>query len=503
MRENAQLRQENAELLKRVDILDEQIAWFKQRFFARSSEALSEAERRQLRLFDETECTPQEADAQEPAQEVVRVPEHVRGKAKRRPLSEALPREEVVVDIPEDQKHCGCGAQLVRIGEEVSEKLDVIPPRLRVIRTVRPRYACHHCEGSLDEGKPAVRIAPMPPAIIEKGIASAGLLAYIVTSKFCDCLPLYRQEKQYQRIGVELSRRTMADWMIAVSEACLPLIAVMERHLRSGPILQLDETTVQVLEEPGRANTSTSYMWAARGGTPGAPIILYHYAPSRGMDVAKEMLGNFQGHLQTDGYEVYDRVSETAENVVHVGCWAHVRRKYFEAQKSSKKSGSAEVALSLIAKLYKAEAERAVHKAPEEFAVARRRIVEPILAEFRTWLDRRAPQVPPETLLGKAFGYTLTQWPKLLHYLDHPELTPDTNAIENAIRPFVLGRKNWLFSGSPRGAAASARLFSIIETAKANGQEPYWYLRKLFGELPAARSEVDLLRLAPFRSGNS
>jgi transposase len=509
LRENAQLRQENAELAharselsKRVEILAEQIAWFKNRFFARSSEALSEKDRRQLRLFDEVESSQQAHPGEDP-QALVRIPEHTRGKAKRRPLPDALPREEVVIDIPEEQKRCLCGAELVRIGEEVSEKLDVIPPQLRVIRTIRPKYACHDCEGSGDEQRPAVRIAAMPPALIDKGIASAGLLAYIVTSKFCDCLPLYRQEKQFERIGVELSRRTMADWMIATSEACAPLMKVLESRLRSGPLLQLDETTVQVMEEPGRENTTTSYMWVARGGAPEAPVILYHYAPSRSTEVAKEMIGRFEGYLQTDGYEVYDRVCEGAPKLIHAGCWAHVRRKFFEAQKSSKKAGSAEVALATIGKLYRAEGERAVHKTPEEFVVARRRIVEPALADFHTWLERRASQVPPETLLGKAVGYALTQWPKLTRYLDHAALTPDTNAVENAIRPFVLGRKNWLFSGSPRGAAASARLFSIIETAKANGHEPYWYLRKLFQGLPTARNEAELLDLAPLRASRS
>ena len=241
----------------------------------------------------------------------------------------------------------------------------------------------------------------MPPALIDKGIASAGLLAYIVTSKFCDCLPLYRQEKQFERIGVELSRRTMADWMIAASEACAPLMKVLEERLRSGPLLQLDETTVQVMDEPGRENTNVSYMWVARGGSPEAPVILYHYAPSRGGEVAKEMHREFQGYLQTDGYEVYDRVCEGATKVIHAGCWAHVRRKFFEAQKSSKKAGSAEMALSTIGKLYRAEGERAVHTKPDEFAAARRRIVEPILAEFRTWLERALYKFPREHSWGR------------------------------------------------------------------------------------------------------
>lgn len=497
LRENAELRQQNAELLKRVDILAEQLAWLKRRFFSRSSEALSEADRRQLRLFDEVESSP--VDKPEEPQTLVHVPEHTRRQAKRQPLPEALPREEVLVDIPEEQKHCQCGADLVRIGEETSEKLDVIPPQLRVIRTVRPKYACHDCEGSGDESHPAVRIAPMPPAIIDKGIATAGLLAYIVASKFCDSLPLYRQEKQFARIGVELSRRTMADWMIAASVACAPLMKALERRLRSGPLLQLDETTVQVMDEPGRDNTSLSYMWVARGGSPEAPVILYHYAPSRGLEVARQMLGDFEGFLQTDGYEVYDRLCEDSPNVIHTGCWSHVRRKFFEAQKSSTKGGSAEVALSAIGKLYVAEGQRKRYQDPAAFAAERRRLVEPVLKDFHAWLQRRASQVPPETLLGKAVNYALVQWPKLLRYLEHPAMTPDTNACENAIRPFVVGRKNWLFSGSPRGAGASASLYSIIETAKANRREPYWYLRELFEKLPHARTEADILELASFR----
>jgi len=498
--ENAQLRRENAELAKRVDILSEQSAWLKQRFFGRSSEALSLEEQRQLKLFDEAELAAAEPDTTQGQTELVRIGEHVRQQPKRRPLPQALPRVEVIIDIPEEHKHCGCGAELVRIDEEFSEKLDVIPPQLRVIRTVRPIYACHVCEGSGDEGRPAVRIAPMPAAIIDKGIASAGLLAYIVTSKFCDSLPLYRQQKQFARIGVEISRRTMADWMIATAEACAPLMKLLEAKVRAGPLLQLDETRLQVLGEPGRANTALSYMWVARGGPPEAPVILYHYAPSRATEVAVHMLGDYEGYVQTDGYEVYDRACDGSKNVVHVGCFAHARRMFHDAHKNSKKAGSAEEALATIARLYRVENQRALYKDPQEFAAERRRQVEPILAEFRAWLERRAAQVPPETLLGKAIGYTLGQWPKLIRYLDHPAIGPDTNAVENSIRPFVVGRKNWLFSGSPRGATASATLFSIIETARANGKEPYWYLRKLFEELPTARSETDILRIAPFRT---
>ena len=181
--------------------------------------------------------------------------------------AQSLPRVERVIDLPEQDKQCGCGHPLVRIGEDCAERLDVIPPKIQVIRMVRRKYACHHCEGSGDEDRSAVRMAP-PPALIPKGLASEGLLAFIATAKFCDALPLYRQERQFTRLGVDLSRRTMSDWMIAAAGACEPLLELLREQLRSGPKLQIDETTVQVLKEPGRDNATVSYVWVARGGPP-------------------------------------------------------------------------------------------------------------------------------------------------------------------------------------------------------------------------------------------
>lgn len=490
-----QERHEKGELAKLVEILGEEIAWFKQKLFGRSSEKLTAADLAQMRLFNEAEATAAEP---EPAVQLRKVSEHSRRRPVRRPLPQSIPRVEVLLDIPEADKHCGCGHELVRIGDEPSEKLDVIPPQVRVIRTIRPKYACRHCEGSGDEERPAVRIAPMPPALIDKGIATPGLLAYIVTAKFCDALPLYRQEKQFLRYGVELPRQTMADWMIAVAKACVPVMEVLERQLRSGPILKLDETTVEVLGEAGRANTTKSYMWVARGGPPGAEVVLYHYAPSRGAEVARAMIGDFEGYLQTDGYDVYDVVAAERPKIAHVGCIAHVRRDFMDAKKNSKKAGSADEALAMIDKLYAMERRRGDYQDPQQFAAARKADVLPVLEKLHAWLLRKQTQVLPGSLLGQAVDYAVGQWPKLLRYLEHPDLTPDNNACEQAIRPFVLGRKNWLFSGSPRGANASATLYSLIETAKANGLEPYWYLRRLFQALPSVKTPQDLLPLLPF-----
>ena len=498
------------ELAKKLDLYEEELAWFKNKLYGGATEKLTAAELLQIRLFDEIEHSadsePPEDQAPDdeppPDQAAAEVLARTRRRPRRRPLPQSLPRVEQLIDLPEQDKQCACGHQLVRIGEDCAEKLDVIPPRVQVIRTVRPKYACHHCEGSGDEGHPAVRVAPPPPALIPKGLASEGLLAFIATAKFCDGLPLYRQEQQFARLGVELSRRTMSDWMIAVGGACQPLREALLDKLHCGPTLQIDETTVQVLKEEGRANTATSYVWVARGGPPDAPVLVYRYEPSRAARVAAEIIGDYQGYVQTDGYQGYVRPC-AQPGIQHVGCWAHVRRPFKEAAealgKVSSRAGSALQALGYIAKLYRAESQLSKYRDedPAGFVAARRARVEPVLATFHAWLQEKRDQVLPGSALGKAVAFALSEWPKLIRYLEHPQLTPDNNACEQAIRPFVVGRKNWLFAGSPRGAEASATLYSLIETAKANGREPYWYLRELFEKLPHARTRADYLSLLP------
>ncbi|HUZ16922.1 MAG TPA: IS66 family transposase, partial [Spirochaetia bacterium] len=378
-----------------------------------------------------------------------------------------------------------------------SEKLDVIPAQFVALRIVRPKYACTHCEGSADEDKPAVRIAAMPKAIIERGIATPGLLAFVITAKYVDGLPLARQEKQFARMGIELSRKRLSDWVLAVGEALTPVIAELLHELRSGPILLADETTVQVLGEPDRPNTSLSYMWAGYGGNPRHPSVYFHYSEHRLSAAAEELIGTYEGYLQTDAYEVYDRIAEGRPALIHVGCWAHARRKFFDAAQAAKKTGAAQAGLALIATLYQIEQELAGEPRTESFAAVRRERAQAALEKLHTWLEQKTVQVPPTTALGQAVAYTLGMWEKLIRYLDHPELTPDTNRVENKIRPFVIGRKNWLFSGSPTGAQAAANLYSHIETAKANNLEPYRYLRALIERLPFAASPQDYRALLP------
>jgi len=322
----------------------------------------------------------------------------------------------------------------------------------------------------------------------------------VAVVKYADALPLYRQEDQFTRLGLDISRGTLAGWMIRVAKACDPLIDLIIEEIRLGPIVNMDETTVQVLREPDRANTTKSYMWVTRGGTPGKPVVLFRYHPTRVGSVAKEILGAFQGYLQTDGYSGYGALGER-EGLRHLGCMAHVRRKFVEVEKTAGKKGkggTVHAALDLIGKLYDVERQAEKQKLkPEQIVALRAEKSRPILDKLKVLLDARVASTPPKSLLGKAINYALKQWDRLVVYLEDGRLRPDNNLAENAIRPFAVGRKNWLFSGHPRGADASATLYSLIETAKANGLEPYRYLRHLFEHLPAATTNAQRKALLP------
>jgi transposase len=495
------LERTNGVLQQNNEVLTEQLALWQKKFFGRKSEKYSGDELLQSRLFDglaeDLEESPRTEDTG------VEVQAHRRKRPVRTELPDNLPTVDVVHDIPEEQKRCGCGAELKRIGEEVSKKLDIIPAKFQVIRHIRPKYACSKCEGSGDEEHPAVRIAPPPPQIIPKGIPTAGFVAYIVTAKYCDAIPLYRQEKQFSRIGIDISRSSLCGWVLEAAERCTPLIELMLNHIRAGPMIEMDETTVQVLKELAREDTSKSYMWVMCGGDMEHPVLLYRYHPTRSKEVPKVYLSGYHGYLKTDAYPGYDEIGE-ADHIIHVGCWAHTRRKFDEASAATKKTGAAEKGIAFIGKLYRVERELRPQLERKEissgdFVRMRKERVEPVLESFRKWLESKVTTVLPSSLLGKAVAYTLNQWPKLERYLEQAYLTPDTNRVENAIRPFCVGKRNWLFSGSPRGAHAGATLYSLIETAKANGIEPYRYLRYVFEQIPLVKEPEDLEELLPYR----
>ena len=446
-------------------------------------------------LFDEAEGTGVLEKAA--AEKEITIPAHKR-KTGRKPLPKDLPREDIIHDLSEEEKKCSCGSELSRIGEEVSEKLDIVPAKVKVLRHIRYKYACRSCEG-VESEEGAVKTAPLPAQIIPQGIATPGLLSDILISKFADAQPFYRQEIKFARMGVELTRATMSNWAIQVGKRCGPLISLLHKEILSGPVVNADETTVQVMKEPGRENTSKSYMWVFLGGARGKPGVIYEYHPTRAGDVPKEFLSGYSGYVQTDGYSGYNFI-EGVKDIVHIGCWAHARRKFMDVKRamSNGKAGSTDVALSYIRKLYQIESEAAAAEMTlEQIFDLRQEKAVPVIEEFKSWLDKRIQYTPPGGLLGKAMNYTLKRWESLVRYLQDGSLRPDNNLAENAIRPFVIGRKNWLFSGHPRGADASAAIYSLIETAKANKLEPYSYLRHLLENLPSAYTEDDYKALLP------
>jgi len=488
---------------KRIVHLEEQVQLLRSKLYGKKSEkVVTRNDVDQRTLFDEAEIDAA-VESGEAADEITVVP-HTRKKRGRKPLPKDLPRVDVTYDISDAEKQCGCGCEKTCIGKETAERLDYIPAQIRVIRDIRLKYACRNCEGTEGTG-PTVSIAPVPPQIIPKSICTAGLLAHILVSKFADALPFYRQEKMFARLGVDLPRATMANWVIHAAGRMRVLIGLLENEIRSGPLINIDETPVQVLKEPGRSNTTKSYMWVFRGGPPEKPALIYQYHPSRSGDVPIAFLENYSGYIQSDGYAGYDRLERSGQ-ISHVGCWAHARRKFIDvinARKRNKSTksqriGSADIAVGYIRKLYDIERDAKREKLSlNDVYELRQEKAKPILLEFKAWLNKKVNLTPPRGLLGTAVNYTLDQWDKLERYIEDGWIPIDNNLAENAIRPFVVGRKNWLFSGSPRGADASATIYSIIETAKANHLEPYRYLRYLFAKIPFIENDAEYKMLLP------
>ena len=480
------------------EFLREQLRLIRLKMYARISERYQdETDVIQNLLFKEIKSMEAE---QEEVPEDLTIKEHKRKRSGRKPIPEDLPRVEVVHDTSEEDKKCECGSEKSCIGEETSEKLQIEPAKLWVEKHIRPKYACRECEGLEDEGE-TVSIAPVPPSMIPKSITTPSLLSHIFISKFCDALPFYRQEQQFKRYGVEINRSNMCNWALRTSDRLKPLLEMLRLYILSGPLINVDETTVQVLNEPGRKPQSKSYSWVFLGGMGGMPGLYYHYAPSRSGKIAEEFLSGYQGYVQTDGYAGYNFL-DSKKGISHCGCWAHVRRKFNDVVKASgsknMRKGKANHALSVIRDLYLIERE-AKNRGYDEEQILTIRIErsKPIIDEFEIWLKENAPVIPPQSLLGKAFGYTLSQWPRLVKYLDSGLVRMDNNLIENAIRPFVIGRKNWLFSVSQEGARASASFYSLIETAKANDLEPSRYLRYLFEKYPYVKTSEDIFNLLP------
>ncbi len=391
------------------------------------------------------------------------------------------------------------------MGEETSKQLDIEPTRAKVIVTHRLKYSCDCTACKTAAGTPTMRTAPVELQPIPKAIGAPGLLAYIAVSKYADALPLARQEQMFKRYDIHLSRATMASWMIALGKLVMPLINLARDELLKCLVIQADETRIQVHKGTGKRPTADNYMWVFLGEGPnGSKIVLYELGPSRSHLVPLRVLDGYAGYLHTDGYEAYETLAAKVKGITLVGDWAHVRRKFDEAVKAVGKEFKGEikarVGLELINELFRIDREDIEENAPLERRLQIRREKSlPIIENLKKWADETAPAIPPKSLSGAAVRYMLERWEKLIIFLEDPILRLDTNPVEGIIRPFVVGRNNWMFADTVKGAESSAALYSLIVMARSAGINPFLYFKDVFTRLPKAQSIAEIESLLPWQ----
>ena len=466
----------------------EQLGLAKKRQFGSSSEKMQEGLMDQLSLsFNELEAYAYGTKSATPEQVAVKA--HARKKHSGNVteiVPEGTPTEVVEHRLSEEELICSaCGSRMEEIGKEVHRSLQMEPPRFWIRKDVYYTYACKNCE--LETGEANILKTPKEPALLPGSFASAEAVAHIAVQKFVMYSPLYRLEQEFNRQGLRLSRQTMSNWLLNVSDTWLqPIYEVLHRQLCSENVLHGDETTLQVLREPGRSASSKSYMWLYRtSGCAEHPVVLYEYQPNRKAEHAEEFLKGFSGWLHADGYQGYHRLPE---NIRVVGCWAHARRKFDEAlqtlpQEKRKESLAAagEYYCSRLFQMEKSFAELT----PEERYEKRLEQEKPVLDALLAWANEASGKAAPKSALGRALHYLLEQWPYLIRYLEDGRLELSNNRAERSIKPFVMGRKNWLFANTPGGAQSSSVIYSLIETAKENGLDPYRYLLWVLRNAPA------------------
>lgn len=477
-----QLENTIKDLQNQVNNLTEMIMLLRKEKFGPSSEKTPKNDLPgQLSLFNEAE-TETDVTVPEPITREVNGYKRVDKKTKREELIRDLPVREVFCDLVDEEKFCGrCGSVLRPLGKEtVREELEYIPAQLRIVRYVRWTYECPRCKHT---DKRYIVKAPVPSSLMNHSLASPSSVAHVMYQKYVNSVPLYRQEKDWEQMGIALSRATMANWVIRCAEDHLiPVTKHLQSLLLKRDIVHCDETGVQVLKEDGKKPQTKSYMWIYRTGNDDKePIILYDYQPSRNGDHAVSFLKNFKGYVHSDGYQGYNKLTD----IVRCGCWAHLRRKFVEAIPAKKADGApptaAETGRDYCNRLFKIE--EALKDLPAEDRYHKRQELEkPVLEAFWCWLETLRPL--RGSALGKAVTYAWNQRPYMENYLLDGRLSISNNAAENAIRPFTVGRKNWLFADTPKGAKASAAVYSLIETAKANGLNVYTYLEYLLMYMP-------------------
>ena len=475
--------QEQAQVITSLTLqnewLLEQLKLSKKKLFGRSSEQAEQM------VMDQLSLTMNEVEAyifgmNSAGKAPVAVKAHERKRQSGNVLDvvpEGTPTEVVEHRLPEDERICSaCGSKLVEIGKEVRRSLMMKPAKFWVREDVYYTYACKNCEQ--ETGEANIVKAARGPALLPGSFASAEAVAHIVIQKFVMYSPLYRLEQEFNRQGLRLSRQTMANWLLNISEKWLrPVYDTLREQLCREPVLHADETTLQVLKEPGRSSTSKSYMWLYRtSGCAKQSIVLYEYQPTRKAEHAEAFLKGFSGWLHADGYQGYHKLPE---NIRVVGCWAHARRKFDEAlqtlPKEMQRDAPAVIGECYCPRLFKLE-QAFAELTPEERYEKRLEQEKPVLDALLSWANEMQAKTALKSALGRAIHYLLEQWPYLTRYLEDGRLELSNNRAERSIKPFVMGRKNWLFANTPGGAQASTVIYSLIETAKENKLGPYKYI---------------------------
>lgn len=473
------LEKQNKELKALVAWYEEQFRLKKHQEFGASSEKTSN-DQLALPLFNEAEITATsfEDEVEESS------PEKKQNRSPRKTFEENLPVEIVTYTLPIKEQAClCCGNSLHLMKKEVRRELQIIPAQVKIIQHERDIFACRTCEQ--ENITTPIVAAPMPNPVFPKSMASPSAIAYVLMQKYMSSVPLYRQETQFKQLGVPLSRQTMSNWILYSADKWIePLVLQMRETLLNQEVLHADETTIQVLQENDRSPRSTSYMWLYRTGKEGPKCTLFDYQTTRSSKHPIRYLQGFKGKLHVDGYKGYDGLP----GVTLSGCWAHVRRKFDQAQKAAppKQGGQltlAEQALQKIGALYRIEKKIASEDSEERFKIRQEQSL-PMVEAFFTWLKIIRPKVLPKSKFGEAIQYALNQQKKLMEPFKDGRLDLDNNLAERSIKPFVIGRKNWLFSNSSKGAKASAQIYSLLETAKENQLNVFQYLIYLFEILP-------------------
>ena len=501
--------QEQAQVITSLTLqnewLLEQLKLSKKKLFGRSSEQAEQM------VMDQLSLTMNEVEAyifgmNSAGKAPVAVKAHERKRQSGNVLDvvpEGTPTEVVEHRLPEDERICSaCGSKLVEIGKEVRRSLMMKPAKFWVREDVYYTYACKNCEQ--ETGEANIVKAARGPALLLGSFASAEAVAHIVIQKFVMYSPLYRLEQEFNRQGLRLSRQTMANWLLNISEKWLrPVYDTLREQLCREPVLHADETTLQVLKEPGRSSTSKSYMWLYRtSGCAKQSIVLYEYQPTRKAEHAEAFLKGFSGWLHADGYQGYHKLPE---NIRVVGCWAHARRKFDEAlqtlPKEMQRDAPAVIGECYCPRLFKLE-QAFAELTPEERYEKRLEQEKPVLDALLSWANEMQAKTALKSALGRAIHYLLEQWPYLTRYLEDGRLELSNNRAERSIKPFVMGRKNWLFANTPGGAQASAVIYSLIETAKENALDPYRYLLWVLQNAPQL-SETDAAWAEQFTPANA